>query len=299
MLGFLEYIRQKGFSIYYNVKEIMKRRLLNERRSFKCQSHWTHIIQNKDSLFVKCCLLSESLATTHRAPQPRPLRKPVSGSISRGGSAPRALLREEGNPLIRARYSQMLHSRLGAAANRERPGIEARVPPCSCGFGILFSHSAQGVMGQNSASSPLYSVMGTSLPVEMLAEVEPGCARPMGGLSGRFTKEGLEKEKPLKQSPARSMLLKDIRKGTQLAVNNFLQLFFDVQGNYPLHKIRHERFRFQCLQVLSNKKNLCRNDRFHVHLYFQSWVLLVQIFQKYSFCLFLDSSERRLLCYKL
>lgn len=146
---------------------------------------------------------------------------------------------------------------------------------------------------------PLYSVMGTSLPVEMLAEVEPGCARPKGGLSGKFTKEGLEKEKPLKQSPARSMLLKDIRKGAQLAVNNFLQLFFDVQGNYPLHKIRHERFLFQCLQVLSNKRSLCRNDRFHVHLYFQSWVLLVQIFQKYSFCLFLDSSEHRLLCYKL
>lgn len=115
------------------------------RRSFKCQSHWTHVLQNKDSLFVKCGLLSESLATTHRAPQPHLLRKAVSGSIGRGGSAPRALLGEEGNPLLMARHSQTLGARVGAAVTRERPRIEARVPPCSCSFhhfGILFSHSA-------------------------------------------------------------------------------------------------------------------------------------------------------------
>lgn len=58
------------------------------RRSFKCPSHWTHILQNKDSLFVKCCLLSESLATTHRAPQPHLLWKTASSSVGRGGSAP-------------------------------------------------------------------------------------------------------------------------------------------------------------------------------------------------------------------
>lgn len=117
------------------------------RRSFKCQSHWTHILQNKDSLFVKCCLLSESLATMHRAPQPHLLRKKVSGSIGRGVSAPWSLLGEEESPLVTARLSQTLGARVGTAVNRERPGIKAGVPPCPCSslrFGILFSHSAQG-----------------------------------------------------------------------------------------------------------------------------------------------------------
>lgn len=58
------------------------------RCSFKCQSHWAHILQNKDSLFVKCCLLSESLATMQRALQPRLLRKTVSGSPGRGAQLP-------------------------------------------------------------------------------------------------------------------------------------------------------------------------------------------------------------------
>lgn len=53
------------------------------RHSFKCQSYWTHILQNKDFLFVKCCLLSESLTTTHRAPQPCLLRRTVYGGIGR------------------------------------------------------------------------------------------------------------------------------------------------------------------------------------------------------------------------
>lgn len=68
------------------------------RRSLKCGSHWTHISQNKDSLFVKCCLLSESLATMHRAPQPLSAQRPVSGSIglSRESSSPgQSLVRRE------------------------------------------------------------------------------------------------------------------------------------------------------------------------------------------------------------
>lgn len=52
-------------------------------------------------------------------------------------------------------------------------------------------------MGQNPASSPLWSLPPCP-PTDMLAEVQPSCARAWRGLSERFTKEGLEKEKPLK-----------------------------------------------------------------------------------------------------
>lgn len=70
-------------------------------RSFKCQPHVTHVLQNKGSLFVKCfASLSESLTTTHRAPRPV-----CSGTVS--GSLPGPCLVVE-KPLRKAGPSQQL-----------------------------------------------------------------------------------------------------------------------------------------------------------------------------------------------
>lgn len=138
----------------------------------------------------------------------------------------------------------------------------------------------------------------SSLPTDMLAEVEPSHAQLMWELSRRFTRKGLEKEKPLKIVTCPVCAIKAHKKRYTIGSKQFPSAVHGCPGNYILHTIRREWFLLQCLQVLCNKKSLYRNDRFHVHLYFQSWALWVQVFQKYSFCLFLDSFEHRLLCYK-
>lgn len=66
------------------------------RRSFKCQSHWTHILQNKDSLFIKCCLLSESLAIMPRAPEPTCLGKLAMVALAEGARLPEPPLLRRG-----------------------------------------------------------------------------------------------------------------------------------------------------------------------------------------------------------
>lgn len=85
------------------------------RRSFKCQPHVTHVLQNKDSLFVKCfALLSESLTTTHRAPRPV-----CSGTVS--GSLPGPWLVVE-KPLPKAGPSQQFTERAGGGDLPTRRG---------------------------------------------------------------------------------------------------------------------------------------------------------------------------------
>ena len=167
-------------------------------------------------------------------------------------------------------------------------------------FGILFSHSAQDYRPEPSQRPiTVLRALPTSLPVDTLAEAEPSRAQLTSGFSRRVTKEGLEKEKPLKIVTCPVYAIKGHKKMYTIGSKQFPSAVRRCPGElHTLHIIRCERSLLQCLQVLCNKKSLCRNDRFHVHLYFQSWALLVQIFQKYSFCLFLDSFGHRLLCYK-
>lgn len=125
------------------------------RHSFKCQSHGTHILQNKDSLFVKCCLLSESLATSHRAPRPGLLRRTgASGLLS------------EGRPLLRAGCRRCARAQAPPA-----PALPARLPS--------YSLIPLKTTGQNPASCH-HGVTGLppSLPTDALAGAEARRAQP-------------------------------------------------------------------------------------------------------------------------
>lgn len=148
------------------------------RRSFKCQSYWTHILQNKDSLFVKCCLLSESLATVHRAPQPCLLRKTVSGSIGRGARLPRLFSRRK--EILSSWLDIPEHSVPGWGLLPTGRGQASRP---ECHRLLLFPQVWHFILSfcswARTASNPSQSITRTSLPMQMLAEVEPGRAQPM------------------------------------------------------------------------------------------------------------------------
>lgn len=112
--------------------------------------------------------------------------------------------------------------------------------PCSCsslGIGILFSHSAQD-HGQELCWLPIRSSWG--LPPSHRAARQrqypgmPGPQEDFLGDYGRFRK----REATIVTCPVYA--IKGHKKGIQLAVNNFLRLFMDVQENDNPHTIRRE-----------------------------------------------------------
>lgn len=131
-----------------------------------------------------------------------------------------------------------------ARCKLEEAAHQGLVPPApALPSGLAFySLVLLKIMGANSAVSPSWhhGVFHLLFPQSSLAEGGPSHAWLLEGLSRRFMKEGSEKEKPLKIFTCPVYAIKGHKKGTQLAVNNFLQLFTDVQENYTLQTIKHE-----------------------------------------------------------